>query len=201
MSTGAETGTAGSSRLARAYASRDGRAARGLVEFALVLPVLMLVIVGIIKVGIVYNNYLTLNDAVRAGARQFAMGRGTANACTPAINRVKSSSFEPGPDEADRHRAARLPDQFVQRPAGRHRRQVDRDLSVQHQDSAVHQHLADLQRIDDGAGGMTKNAAATSPPGDPLPPRGARRRARAGGRVPPSAWPRSPRSSSTTGAS
>ena len=37
----------------------------------------MLFIVGIIKVGIVYNNYLTLNDAVRAGTRQFAMGRGT----------------------------------------------------------------------------------------------------------------------------
>ena len=63
-----------------------------MVEFALLLPVLLLFIVGIIKVGIVYNNYLTLNDAVRAGTRQFALGRGTADACTPAINRVRSSS-------------------------------------------------------------------------------------------------------------
>jgi Flp pilus assembly protein TadG len=63
-----------------------------MVEFALVLPVLLLIIVGIVKLGIVFNNYITLNDAVRAGARQLAIGRGTADACTPAVNRVKSSA-------------------------------------------------------------------------------------------------------------
>ena len=64
-----------------------------MLEFALVLPVLMLLIVGIIKVGIVYNNYLTLNDAVRAGARQLAIGRGQgSDVCTTATNRVKTSA-------------------------------------------------------------------------------------------------------------
>ena len=64
-----------------------------MVEFAPVLPVLMLLIVGIVKLGIVFNNYLTLNDSVRAGARQLAIGRGQAtNVCQQAIDRVKSSA-------------------------------------------------------------------------------------------------------------
>ena len=63
-----------------------------MVEFALVLPVLLLLIVGIVKLGIVFNNYITLNDAVRAGARQLAIGRGTGDACSPAVARVKTSA-------------------------------------------------------------------------------------------------------------
>ena len=64
-----------------------------MVEFALVLPVLMLLIVGIVKLGIVFNNYLTLNDAVRAGARQLAIGRGQAtDVCSQAASRVKLSA-------------------------------------------------------------------------------------------------------------
>ncbi|HEY7694026.1 MAG TPA: TadE family protein [Gaiellaceae bacterium] len=64
-----------------------------MVEFALVLPLLMLIVLGIVRVGIVYNHYLTLNDAVRAGARQLAIGRGqTQDVCSIAMNRVRSSS-------------------------------------------------------------------------------------------------------------
>jgi Flp pilus assembly protein TadG len=71
----------------------SGQQGQALVEFALVLPVLMLLIIGIVKLGIVFNNYLTLNDAVRAGARQLAIGRGqNLDVCAQAINRVKSSA-------------------------------------------------------------------------------------------------------------
>ena len=63
-----------------------------MVEFALVLPVLLLVLLAILKFGLLFENYLTLTDAVRAGARTFAIGRGTANACTPAIAQVKASA-------------------------------------------------------------------------------------------------------------
>ena len=80
-------------RLARAGARARRHEGQAIVEFALVLPVLMLLIVGIVKVGIVFNNYLTLNDAVRAGARQLAIGRGQAtNVCQQAIDRVKTSA-------------------------------------------------------------------------------------------------------------
>jgi Flp pilus assembly protein TadG len=46
-----------------------------LVEFALVLPILSLLLLGVIQFGVAFNNYITLTDAVRAGARKGAVGR------------------------------------------------------------------------------------------------------------------------------
>jgi Flp pilus assembly protein TadG len=46
-----------------------------MTEFALVLPILALLLFGVIQFGIVFNNYLTLTDAVRAGARKAAVSR------------------------------------------------------------------------------------------------------------------------------
>ena len=40
-----------------------------MVEFTLVLPVLLVVLFGIIQFGITFNNYISLTDSVRAGAR------------------------------------------------------------------------------------------------------------------------------------
>jgi Flp pilus assembly protein TadG len=44
-------------------------------EFALVLPVFCLLLFGIIQFGIIFKNYVTLTDAVRAGARTAAVSR------------------------------------------------------------------------------------------------------------------------------
>ena len=41
-----------------------------MVEFALVMPVLLLVIFGIIQFGVLYNDYISLTDATRVGARR-----------------------------------------------------------------------------------------------------------------------------------
>ena len=65
-------------------------------EFAIVLPVLCLLLFGIIQFGILFNNYVTLTDAVRAGARKAAVSRqvtGTSpqQAC---IDQVKSSASD-----------------------------------------------------------------------------------------------------------
>ena len=38
-------------------------------ELALVLPVFCLLLFGIIQFGIVFNNYVTVTDAVRSGVR------------------------------------------------------------------------------------------------------------------------------------
>ena len=46
-----------------------------LTEFALVLPILALLLFGVIQFGITFNNYITLTDAVRAGARKGAVAR------------------------------------------------------------------------------------------------------------------------------
>jgi len=50
----------------------DGQA---ITEFALILPVLVALLLGIIQFGIVFNNYLTITDAARAGARKAAVSR------------------------------------------------------------------------------------------------------------------------------
>jgi Flp pilus assembly protein TadG len=52
--------------------NQDGQA---MVEFVLVAPVLLLLIFGIVQFGILFNNYMTLTDATRAGARQAAVSR------------------------------------------------------------------------------------------------------------------------------
>jgi Flp pilus assembly protein TadG len=48
---------------------------QGVVEFAFVLPMLLALILGIVQFGIAFNNYLTLNDATRVGARKAAVSR------------------------------------------------------------------------------------------------------------------------------
>jgi Flp pilus assembly protein TadG len=48
---------------------------QALTEFALVLPILALLLFGVIQFGIAFNNYITLTDAVRAGARKGSVAR------------------------------------------------------------------------------------------------------------------------------
>jgi Flp pilus assembly protein TadG len=58
-----------------------------MTEFAMVLPLLVILLFGVIQFGIAFNNYVTLTDAVRAASRKGAVGRGTANPagdCTQA---------------------------------------------------------------------------------------------------------------------
>jgi Flp pilus assembly protein TadG len=56
--------TAGS----RARRKRDG--GQGLVEFALILAPLMLILLGIIQFGFIFNTYVTLANATREAARE-----------------------------------------------------------------------------------------------------------------------------------
>jgi Flp pilus assembly protein TadG len=84
-----------------------------MTEFALVLPILAVLLFGIIQFGIVFNNYVTLTDATRAGARKAAVGRQLADpvgACQFAIRGSAndlnqpdliptcSSTWQPGSD-------------------------------------------------------------------------------------------------------
>jgi hypothetical protein len=46
-----------------------------MAEFTLVLPVLVLILFGIVQFGIVFNHYLALTDAVRAGGRVASVAR------------------------------------------------------------------------------------------------------------------------------
>jgi Flp pilus assembly protein TadG len=63
-----------------------------LVEFALVLPVLCMLLFGVIQFGIVFNHYLDLTDAVRAGARKAAVSRQDTNPVSTATQAVINSA-------------------------------------------------------------------------------------------------------------
>jgi Flp pilus assembly protein TadG len=63
-----------------------------MTEFALVLPILAVLLFGVIQFGIVFNNYVTLTDAVRAGARKGAVGRFAANPVGDVQTAVKNSA-------------------------------------------------------------------------------------------------------------
>ena len=62
---------------------------QSLTEFALALPILALLLFAILQFGIVFNNYVTLTDATRAGARKGAVARRLPNpqkACQDAVD-------------------------------------------------------------------------------------------------------------------
>jgi Flp pilus assembly protein TadG len=63
-----------------------------MTEFALVLPVLALVLFAVIQFGIVFNNYVTLTDATRAGARKGAVGRHLSDPVGSATAAVRASA-------------------------------------------------------------------------------------------------------------
>ena len=46
-----------------------------MTEFAMVLPLLVVLLLGIIQFGIAFNNYVALTDAVRAASRKGAVSR------------------------------------------------------------------------------------------------------------------------------
>ena len=63
-----------------------------MVEFALVLPILCLLLFGVIQFGIVFNNYIDLTDAVRAGARKAAVSRQDTDPVGSATSAVVNSA-------------------------------------------------------------------------------------------------------------
>ena len=65
---------------------------QAMVEFALVLPILMALLLGIIQFGIVFNNYITLTDATRAGARKAAVSRFVGDSGASAKAAVENSA-------------------------------------------------------------------------------------------------------------
>jgi Flp pilus assembly protein TadG len=70
---------------------RDERG-QTMAEFAIVLPILVVCLFGIVQFGILFNNYLTLTDAVRAGAREAAVVRDSADPAGAATAAVRSSA-------------------------------------------------------------------------------------------------------------
>ena len=73
---------------------RTGReGGQSLVEFALCLPLLLLVVTGIFTFSFALNNYLTLTNAVGIGGQLLAVSRGqTTDPCNTAASAIYGAS-------------------------------------------------------------------------------------------------------------
>ncbi len=68
------------------FKNQDGQS---VTEFALVLPIVAFLLFAVIQFGIVFNNWVQLTDATRAGARKAVVSRlapgGPQSACVNAV--------------------------------------------------------------------------------------------------------------------
>jgi Flp pilus assembly protein TadG len=67
---------------------------QAMTEFAVVLPIVALVLFAIVQFGIAFNNYLTLTDAVRRGARTAAVSRQTGSGASTTVAAVKQAAAD-----------------------------------------------------------------------------------------------------------
>lgn len=74
---------------------------QSLVETALVLPILLLLIFGIIEFGRIFNAYIIISNASREGARYAAVGKTDAEVRTAVLNRTSSLGDGDADDDND----------------------------------------------------------------------------------------------------
>ncbi|TJX14162.1 pilus assembly protein [Tissierella creatinini] len=77
--------------MSRLFRLRKNEKGQSLVEFALVLPLLILIVVGIIEFGWLFNGKITLTSAAREGARVAAILKDETTA-TSAVNQTAALS-------------------------------------------------------------------------------------------------------------
>ena len=77
--------------MAKQHTSENGQA---VVEFAVILPVLLMILFAILQFGIVFNNYIQVTAAAREGARKAAVSRslGVSAAETAATAAAKAAA-------------------------------------------------------------------------------------------------------------
>ena len=68
-----------------------------MTEFALVLPIIALLLFGVIQCGLAFNNYLTVTDAARAAARKGAVsmyGGGSPSSAAASAARASAENLD-----------------------------------------------------------------------------------------------------------
>src|SRR5271169_6413403 len=81
----ASAGVHNIARCDRARASAHSERGQALLEFAYLLPILMILLLGMIAFGITLNNYLEMTNGATGGAQALAVSRGqTLDPCMTA---------------------------------------------------------------------------------------------------------------------
>jgi Flp pilus assembly protein TadG len=78
--------------------SHDSERGAAAVEFAILLPLLLMLVLGTIEFGRAYNAQITLTNAARDGVRVMAIANDPAGAKTAAINAAASVNSIPASD-------------------------------------------------------------------------------------------------------
>jgi len=115
-------------------------AGSALFEFAMVLPLLTVFLIGMIKTGILFYDYLTLADAVATGARTMATNQGSTAACATAqqyllnaatnLNTSKITVSFPGTSTTGTYSAGSLTCSLTANSAGTVQATYPCDLSI-----------------------------------------------------------------------
>ena len=99
----------------RTRRGRDGERGQGLVEFAMIVPVFMLILLGLLELGFVFDHVLTISYATREGARTgAALANGAKLADCNDVDKYVVAAVErvldsPGsPIEADLSRVTQI---------------------------------------------------------------------------------------------
>lgn len=91
--TQAEMESRARAKLNRACLNALEEEGQSLIEMAMVLPVMLLVVTGIMTFGLAFNNYVLLTEATSVAARTIAVSRGqTLNPCSTASQAVYSAA-------------------------------------------------------------------------------------------------------------
>ena len=78
------------------HLTRNGERGAAAIEFALVLPILIMLVFGIIEFSRGYNAKTELTGAVREGARALALGKSTGEAQTATIDAAPGLDLDAG---------------------------------------------------------------------------------------------------------
>jgi Flp pilus assembly protein TadG len=81
----------GGERELRRFGNEDGQS---FVEFALIMPFLIFLLLAIVQFGRAWHNYIAITDAARVGAREGAVNR-VSGACAAATTRINSLGVVP----------------------------------------------------------------------------------------------------------
>ena len=74
---------------------------QAVVEFAVILPVLLLVLFAILQFGVVFNNYIQVTSAAREGARKAATSRALGLAAAESAATASARSAAPDLNQAN----------------------------------------------------------------------------------------------------
>ena len=72
------------------FSKLSGEKGQSIVEFAIILPFLIFLLLGITQFGLAFHNYLAITDAARVGARAAAVNR-TTNPCSAARTAIQNT--------------------------------------------------------------------------------------------------------------